>query len=134
MPEIIRLKNSHTHGYTKPIVCTKGSSLSLDPFTVDPCLDRVLLKIMHRVRILLRYHIDVALKDDTLHVLTSRSRRLAYHNVPYLVLNGLKSMGLTPIIHILDSLGLFLGRARYLSQSIKVLPHYLWVKILYHIQ
>jgi hypothetical protein len=57
---------------------------------------------MNSVSILLRHHIDVALKDNTLHILATRSSRLADNDVSNLVLDGLKAMGNTPIIHIFN--------------------------------
>jgi hypothetical protein len=55
---------------------------------------------MDSVGILLRDHVDMTLKDYTLHVLATRGCRLADDDVSDFVLDGLKTMGHSPVIHI----------------------------------
>ena len=83
---------------------------------------------MDCVSVLLRHHVHMALKDDTLHVLAARSCRLADDDVADLVLDGLEAMLLTPVIHVLHCEFLMLRRAWNLCQCVEVLPHDLWIK------
>ena len=106
--DVIRLEDSHSHSHTKTVVRTESSTFRLYPLSVDPCLDRILLKIVDSICILLRDHVDVTLKNHSLHVLTSRSRRLADNDGAYLILDCLKAVLLTPVVHILNRLLLML--------------------------
>jgi hypothetical protein len=45
----------------------------------------------------------MSLKDNTFHIFTTRGCRLADNDVSDLILDGLKAMLLTPIVHILYS-------------------------------
>ena len=103
MLEVRRLKDCHSHSHAKAVVSSESSSLCLYPLSVNPCLDRILLEIMDCIVVLLRNHIDMSLKDHTLAVFITRSGRLADHDVADLVLDGLKAMRLSPVVHILDS-------------------------------
>ena len=86
---------------------------------------------MYGVIVLLRDHVDMSLKDDSLHVLTSRSGWLADNNVADLILDGLKSMLLSPVAHIFHRKFFVLRRTRNLCQRVKILPHYLWIEFFY---
>ena len=63
---------------------------------------------MYCVCILLRHHIYVALKNNTLEILATRCSRLANNDVANFILDSLKAMGNTPVIHILDCKSLML--------------------------
>ncbi len=101
MIQVLGLKDSHAHGHTQAVVSPESRSLGPYPLTVNPCAYRVVLKIMNRIGILLRDHVDVPLKDDTLAVLHSRSGFLTYYYISGLVPDSLKAKGLSEIVHVL---------------------------------
>ena len=82
------LHNSHDGSHADAVVGTESSALSTHPFAVYVCLDRVGLEVVCRLLALLRHHVHVCLKDNTLLVLHTCRCGLAHHDVSGSVLEA----------------------------------------------
>ena len=91
MLQTLVLHDSHDGCYTQTIVGSEGGALGLYPLTIYPWLDGIGLEIMGTLRCLLRNHIHMSLKDDTLLLLHTRRGWLAHHNVVSRILEHLNT-------------------------------------------
>ena len=82
------LHNSHDGSHADAVVGTESSALSAYPLAVYVCLDRVGLEVVCRLLALLRHHVHVRLKDNTLLVLHTCRCGLAHHDVSGSVLEA----------------------------------------------
>jgi len=121
----------HRHGgsYSHSVVSAKGCPFCLDPSLVNPGLNGIFLKIKFLVGILLRHHVNMSLKDNSLAVLHPLCGRFSEDDVSGFVNDGLKAVFLPELLHEFRHPVLLLGRTRDLCYFIEIFPQKLWFKI-----
>ena len=117
------LHNRHDGSYADTVVGTESSALCLNPFAVNVCLNWVGLEVVVAVIALLRYHVHVSLKDDTLAIFHSGRCGLAHHYIASSVLECLNAYACGKLKqHVLYFFKMS-RRARHLCQCVKVAPN-----------
>ena len=73
----------------------------------------------------------MSLKNHSLHILATGSRSLADNNISYgfVIYYGLEATANAPVVKITGDFFLVLRWSRYLGETVKVLPHQLWIQI-----
>ena len=67
--------------HTNAVIRTEGCSLSFDKIAIDIGVDRIVVKIMLGVIVLLAYHIHMRLEDNARFVFVARSSRFAHDDI-----------------------------------------------------
>ena len=123
MLDIVGSEDGKFDGTADTVVSTEGSTLCLQPFTVYIGLDGILMEVELYVYQFIANHIHVALEDDGISVLISRSCSLANENVSCFVNQSLELMAFAEFLQILNHVFLMLGRARYFVDFSELLKH-----------
>ena len=111
--------------YANAVVRAQRGAVRRYPFAVYIGADGICEEIVRTVGGFLRHHVHVALQDNALAVFHAGRGRNTDDDIAGIVLDGLKAMGLAPVVQVVDDLALVLGRARDLSKCVEILPHYL---------
>ena len=123
------LHNGHDSGNAKTIVSTEGSSLCLNPLTVNPSLDRVGLEVVGRIRSFLRNHIHVSLKHHGLTVLHAWRGRLTHNDIVGRILESLYANFLGEVEKELLNFLKMSRRTWHLCECIEIAPDAFWLKV-----
>ena len=67
--------------HTDAVICAEGSALSFDKIAINIGVNRVIVKVVHGVVVLLAYHIHMRLEDYAWFVFVARSSRFAHDNI-----------------------------------------------------
>ena len=97
MLDVVSVKQCQFHSDADAVVSTKGSAFGAEPFAVDVCLDRVIVKVYVALRKLLAHHVHVALENYSVTVFVSRGRIFTDENVASLIYDCLKSTAFTKL-------------------------------------
>ena len=81
MLDVRTAQDSHLHGHADTVIRAQRCTLCLHPFAVHISLDGILVKVELHIGVLLAHHVHVALQDEGLAVLHSRSGGLADNHV-----------------------------------------------------
>ena len=90
MLDIIGSEDGEFNSATDTIISTEGGTLCLQPFTIYVGLDGILMEVELYIHQFVANHIHVALEDDSISVLISRSCSLANQNVSCFIDQSLK--------------------------------------------
>ena len=112
-------------GHANAVVGAQRSAVRRHPFSVHIRIDGIREKVVRAVGGLLRHHVHVPLQDDALAVFHAGRGGHADDDVAGVVLDGLKSMGLAPVVQVFNDFSLVLGGTRDLGKGMEVLPYYL---------
>ena len=123
------LGHGHRQRDAQAVVGTERSALGRHPLAVDDGLDGVLEEIVHGVGGLLRDHVHMALKDDSLAVLVPGGGGNTHDHVAGLVGKCFDLVLLGPVEQILANNLLVLGRTGTAGQSVEIVPDNSWLKI-----
>ena len=85
MLDIIGSQKRQLSGNTDTVVGAKGRAVRAQPFAIDNCLDRIVLKIMLCAVIFLANHIHVRLQDYGWPVLHTRSGGFGHDDITNLI-------------------------------------------------
>ena len=123
---IVAVEDSQFYRTANTVVSTKGSALSSQPFAIHVCLNSILVEVEVYVYQLVAHHIHVALQDNSLLVLISRSCRLADNHVACFVNVGFQAVALAKRLKIFYHLFLTLRWTRNLVDFSKMLKYKSW--------
>ena len=122
-------KDGHDGGNRHTIVCAKGRSRGLHPFTLNASDDGVSLEVVCRLGRLLRHHVHVSLQRDAFAIFVAGSSGLIHQDVSGLVLPGFNAAFGCPFeeeaLHFLQ----MSARTRYLGEEVEVVPNGLGFKM-----
>ena len=123
------LHNGHYGSHTDTVVGAESGSLSLNPFAVYVCLDRVGLEVVCALVALLRHHVHVSLQNDALAVFHSWRSGLTHHYITSRILECLNAYTSGKLKqHVLYFFKMS-RRARHLCQCVKVAPDTFGVQV-----
>ena len=81
MFQILGFQYCHNSGYSQSVVGSQSSAFGFHPITVYISFDRIFLKIVYSIIVLLRNHIHMCLQNYTFTVFHARSGRFTDNNI-----------------------------------------------------
>ena len=129
MLQVVGLQYCQCSGGANAVVSAQGGACGFYPLAINPGLNGVFLEIVLGVVVLLRHHVEVALKDDALAVFHARCGRLADNHVAHMVNNGFKAKLLAKVFGVFNDFFFLFRRVGNVADIFKDIPQWFWIKV-----